>query len=142
MRSLTHRLAIASFGGIAALAVSVIPASVGSAATAAVAPSSTAGVATATLPNVTISAKTGKPAAFHPTAETVAPVAYTKCDATTAVLTVTNKTTATQTMLRKGKTFAAIPANEVWDVCAEGPAGAKGVFTLKGAKSKLTLTLS
>jgi hypothetical protein len=99
-------------------------------------------VASAKLPNVVIKVPAGQPAVYRPNAETVAPVAYTKCKAATAVLTITNKTTVTQIITLDGKDFAALPANQKDDVCTDGPSGAQGVFHLKGSTSKLTITLS
>jgi hypothetical protein len=146
MRVLTHRLAIASFIGVAALAVGVVPASAGPASDAAVgvAPASSAGSAVTTLPNVNIViGKISKLPTYHPNAETVAPRAFTApCTAAAAVLTITNKTAVSQTMLHNGKTFAIIPAKTVDDFCANGPAGAKATFGLTGSKSHLTVTLS
>ncbi len=143
MRPLTHRLAIASLVGVAGLALGVIPAAADTpGASFDSTPASTAPVTPLVLPNVNIGQKTGFPPAYHPHALTVAPKGYTTCTAARAVFTVSNRTTATQTMTQAGKVFATIPTKEGVDVCAKGPAGATAVFGLKGSKSKLTITLS
>jgi hypothetical protein len=63
------------------------------------------------------------------------------------VWTITNKTTAAQTIYDRptGGTkslLGTLPAGAKAGICSEGPAGASTVFTMTGSTSRLTVTLS
>jgi hypothetical protein len=140
MRSLTQRLSLGACIGVAALAIGVIPVSADPApAGFGFAPASTS---SSTLPNVNITAKAGKPATWKPKALTVAPKTFTNCTKAYEVWTITNKTTADQTVKDGGSTLGTLAPKEVGGICSEGPSGTKTVFTITGSKSKFTLTLS
>jgi hypothetical protein len=87
----------------------------------------------------------GTPRTWSPTALSAAPVATgSTCSATNLSFVIDNVSAAKAT-ITFGPTHALVgtlPAKSEAAVCVTGPAGAKGVFHIKGSTSKLTVTLT
>ena len=138
-----HWLGLASVVGalsVAGLAGPVTPASAAGAPSAHV---GMVGIRTSALPNANIK---GSPAKWSPTKLTVKPHNFTRCTKAKLAWTITNKTKKTQTILvkvgSKKQVVGKVKAGAKAGLCAEGPKGAKGLFFIKGSRSKLTVTLS
>lgn len=106
---------------------------------------SSAAAATA-LPNVNIdkSKTTGK-VTFKPSKISTtwsAPPPEGTCTSALTKFTITNKTTATQTILYKKSTLDVLPEHEAAGICFWGTGDATFKLTLEGQAGKLTVTVS
>jgi hypothetical protein len=138
-----HWLGLASVVGVLSVAGFIGPVTSASAAAAPSAHVGMVGIATLALPNANVK---GSPPKWSPTKLRVKPHSFTKCTRAKLAWTITNRTKKAQTIQQKvgskKETLGKIKAGGKAGLCAQGPKGAKGLFFIKGSKSKLTVTLS